>query len=115
VTGALGLAETAGSDLIVRYRASQDGGTGLPQRAGHVTPGSQASPDVEEEPGGNTLALMPRQLPAAVAHFVGRAAELKVLDGLLGQAPGSRDRNGGAVIISAIGGTAGVGKTVTGF
>src|SRR6185369_9038969 len=36
---------------------------------------------------------------------------LKVLDGLLEQAPGSRDWNGGAVIISAISGTAGVGKT----
>ena len=111
VMGALGLAETAGSDLIARYRTSQDGGTRLPQQAGQDNPGSQASPDVEQEQSGNTLAFMPRQLPAAVAHFVGRAAELKVLDGLLGQAPGSRDWNGGAVIISAIGGTAGVGKT----
>ena len=111
VTAALGLAETAGSDLIARYRASQDGGTGLPEQAGQDNPGSQASRDLEQEQAGNTLAFMPRQLPAAVAHFVGRAAELKVLDGLLGQAPGSRDSKGGAVIISAIGGTAGVGKT----
>jgi hypothetical protein len=110
VTGTLGLAETAGSGLIARYRATQDGETSLPQQADHGTPGSQAS-DVEQEQAGSTPAFMPRQLPAAVGHFVGRAAELKVLDGLLEQAPGSGDWNGGAVIISAISGTAGVGKT----
>jgi tetratricopeptide (TPR) repeat protein len=50
---------------------------------------------------------VPRQLPAAVAHFAGRADELAALNGLL------RDRadTGGTVVISAIGGTAGVGKT----
>jgi DNA-binding SARP family transcriptional activator len=52
-------------------------------------------------------AVVPRQLPAAVRHFTGRAAELAVLDGLLAET-GSP---GGAVVISAIGGTAGVGKT----
>ncbi len=51
--------------------------------------------------------LLPRQLPAAAAHFAGRAAELKMLDGLLEQAAGT----GGTVVISAIAGTAGVGKT----
>jgi tetratricopeptide (TPR) repeat protein/transcriptional regulator with XRE-family HTH domain len=49
---------------------------------------------------------VPRQLPPAVAGFTGRAAELgtltKMLDG--GGEPGT-------VVISAIGGTAGVGKT----
>jgi DNA-binding SARP family transcriptional activator/Tfp pilus assembly protein PilF len=49
----------------------------------------------------------PRQLPAAVAHFVGRAAELDVMNGLLDR----RAESGGAVFITAIGGTAGVGKT----
>ena len=51
---------------------------------------------------------MPRELPPAVHGFTGRSAELKALTGLLdrpgGQAPGT-------VVISAIGGTAGVGKT----
>jgi DNA-binding SARP family transcriptional activator/tetratricopeptide (TPR) repeat protein len=47
---------------------------------------------------------VPRQLPAAVHHFAGRAAELATLSGLLDQA-------GGTVVVSAIGGTAGVGKT----
>jgi tetratricopeptide (TPR) repeat protein len=50
----------------------------------------------------------PRQLPAAVAHFTGRAAELAVLTGLLDQAGA---QPAGTVVISAVGGTAGVGKT----
>jgi DNA-binding SARP family transcriptional activator/Tfp pilus assembly protein PilF len=51
---------------------------------------------------------VPRQLPADVSAFAGRTSHLKVLDGLL--PGGSRVRTGGAVI-SAIAGTAGVGKT----
>ncbi|HTV99585.1 MAG TPA: tetratricopeptide repeat protein [Streptosporangiaceae bacterium] len=51
---------------------------------------------------------MPGQLPAAVAHFTGRAAELAALTRLLDQ-PGAQPA--GTVVISAIGGTAGVGKT----
>jgi tetratricopeptide (TPR) repeat protein/transcriptional regulator with XRE-family HTH domain len=46
---------------------------------------------------------VPRQLPCAVAGFTGRASQLKELTGLL-------DRND-TVVISAINGTAGVGKT----
>ena len=49
---------------------------------------------------------VPRQLPAAVAEFTGRTAELAALDGMLNQAGAP-----GTVVISAIGGTAGVGKT----
>jgi tetratricopeptide (TPR) repeat protein len=49
----------------------------------------------------------PRHLPAAVAHFAGRSGELAVLTGLLRGRAGT----GGTVVISAIGGTAGVGKT----
>jgi DNA-binding SARP family transcriptional activator/tetratricopeptide (TPR) repeat protein len=51
---------------------------------------------------------IPRELPSAVPGFTGRAAEMQALTRLLeppaGQAPG-------AVVITAIGGTAGVGKT----
>jgi DNA-binding SARP family transcriptional activator/tetratricopeptide (TPR) repeat protein len=50
---------------------------------------------------------VPRQLPAPVRHFAGRAGELKVLEELLSEAAGG----GGTVVISAIGGTAGIGKT----
>jgi len=49
---------------------------------------------------------VPRQLPAAPRHFVGRADELKQLTGALGEA----DTQGSAVVM-AITGSAGVGKT----
>jgi DNA-binding SARP family transcriptional activator len=51
-------------------------------------------------------APVPRQLPAAVAGFTGRTAELAALTGMLDQAG-----TPGTLVISAIGGTAGVGKT----
>jgi DNA-binding SARP family transcriptional activator len=50
---------------------------------------------------------VPRQLPAGGPCFVGRAAELSTLDCLLGQAAGVA----GTVVVSVIGGMAGVGKT----
>jgi DNA-binding SARP family transcriptional activator len=50
----------------------------------------------------------PRQLPAAVAGFTGRAGELQALNQIL---DGARAGGPGTVVISAIGGTAGVGKT----
>ena len=53
-------------------------------------------------------APVPRQLPAAVADFTGRAAELAALTATLDQAGASAP---GTVVISAIGGTAGIGKT----
>jgi DNA-binding SARP family transcriptional activator/tetratricopeptide (TPR) repeat protein len=51
---------------------------------------------------------VPRQLPAATRHFTGREHELSALTGLLDSADGHAQ---GTVVISAIGGTAGVGKT----
>src|SRR5579863_582875 len=56
---------------------------------------------------GRAPAGVPRQLPPAPRQFVGRAEELKALSELLDRVAGS----GGAAVISAIGGTAGVGKT----
>jgi transcriptional regulator with XRE-family HTH domain/tetratricopeptide (TPR) repeat protein len=50
---------------------------------------------------------VPRQLPPAVANFTGRTAELETLTRTLNQAGDAA----GTVVISAIGGTAGVGKT----
>ncbi|HEV2373217.1 MAG TPA: BTAD domain-containing putative transcriptional regulator [Streptosporangiaceae bacterium] len=50
---------------------------------------------------------VPRQLPAGVRHFVGRKEEMERLSGLLDETSGAS----GAVVISAIGGTAGIGKT----
>ena len=63
-------------------------------------PGPAAPPGEGQPP-------RPYQLPPAVAHFTGRAAELQILAGLADLAAAA----GGAVVITAIGGTAGVGKT----
>jgi tetratricopeptide (TPR) repeat protein len=52
--------------------------------------------------------VLPRQLPAAVGSFIGRATELAALTGMLDAQPAARPPT---MVISAIGGTAGVGKT----
>jgi DNA-binding SARP family transcriptional activator/tetratricopeptide (TPR) repeat protein len=52
-------------------------------------------------------AVVPRQLPAPPGFFTGRAAELDRLEAMLGQ----RAEPAGPVVISAIGGTGGIGKT----
>jgi DNA-binding SARP family transcriptional activator len=69
--------------------------------AGPATPtaGGAARPDPPAPP---------RQLPAAVAGFTGRAAELAALTRMLDQAGADAP---GTVVISAVSGTAGVGKT----
>jgi DNA-binding SARP family transcriptional activator len=67
-----------------------------------------------QAPSGQALAaagrgtITPRQLPAPVAHFTGRASELAALTGALDQ---SGAGGPGAVVISVIEGTAGIGKT----
>jgi tetratricopeptide (TPR) repeat protein len=66
-----------------------------------------AHPDAATRPGGNAPGpIGPRQLPADVPGFVGRTEQLGQLDALL-------DVQGSATtaVISAIAGTAGVGKT----
>jgi DNA-binding SARP family transcriptional activator/tetratricopeptide (TPR) repeat protein len=55
---------------------------------------------------GSAPGVVPRQLPARIRHFAGRSKELKVLTDVLGPAGTSS-----TVLISAIGGTAGIGKT----
>ncbi len=54
---------------------------------------------------GHVVVPVPRELPAAVSHFMGRDAELSLLTELAAKAAR------GTVVISAIDGTAGVGKT----
>jgi hypothetical protein len=51
--------------------------------------------------------MLPRQLPADIDGFAGRQDALDALDDLVRD----RDDRGRAVVISAVGGTAGVGKT----
>jgi transcriptional regulator with XRE-family HTH domain/tetratricopeptide (TPR) repeat protein len=98
---ALGLPETAAAELVARYRAAGDV---------TATP-AQGIPEITEPAAGETgpasRATVPRQLPTAVPYFAGRASELAVLDQMLDDA---RQAAAG-VVISAIGGTAGVGKT----
>ena len=84
----------------------QDPGAG----AGTTTasqPGTAAAPAGAAAAGG-AFAVVPRQLPRAPTGFLGRAAELAALTAELDQAG---PRAPGTVVISAIGGTAGVGKT----
>jgi len=78
--------------------------TGDPALA--VAPPGRAADGAAASPQGP--AVVPRQLPAAVADFTGRAAELRALTRMLDQAGAGAP---GTVVISAIGGTAGVGKT----
>jgi tetratricopeptide (TPR) repeat protein len=68
--------------------------------------GAMAGPESRPVPadGGR---VVPRQLPGPVGQFAGREAELAALTGLLEGADGTP----AAAVISAIGGTAGVGKT----
>jgi len=73
--------------------------------AGTATADSPAHTEVAAPPA--RAATVPRQLPAGVRHFAGRRAEIKALSSLLTQRPGTA----GAVVISAIDGTAGIGKT----
>ena len=73
-------------------------------------PGGAAAPQAEAA---GAPGVVPRQLPAGAGCFAGREAELKELDTLLDQADGEDgpDEPGGAVVISAVAGMAGVGKT----
>ena len=65
-----------------------------------------AAPEPAPAPRAN--AAVPRELPARVVSFTGRSGELAALTKLISE-PGTD--TSGAVVISAIGGTAGVGKT----
>jgi tetratricopeptide (TPR) repeat protein/transcriptional regulator with XRE-family HTH domain len=80
--------------------ADPDRDAGPPLLADHAAPQASAAQPA-------TLTI-PRQLPAAVSHFTGRAAEMKALTGLVSQDAGTQ-----AIVISALAGTAGVGKTAT--
>jgi len=84
--------------------ASRSGPTGP---AGPTDPTGPAGPPGPEAAKAGPEPVVPRQLPLAARHFAGRAEALKVLAGLAAEASGA----GRAVVISAIEGTAGIGKT----
>ena len=64
-------------------------------------------PTLKDPPLGDLTAAVPHQLPADTAHFVGRAENLRQLSKLVDTAT----EDGSTVVISAVSGTAGVGKT----
>jgi DNA-binding SARP family transcriptional activator/tetratricopeptide (TPR) repeat protein len=74
--------------------------------AGESIPDS-ASSELVDRHAERVSVLVPRQLPTGLPHFAGRAAQLAMLSRLVEErVPGTR-----TVVISAIGGMAGVGKT----
>jgi DNA-binding SARP family transcriptional activator/tetratricopeptide (TPR) repeat protein len=85
-----------GPELRALYRAILRGSLGPPPPVALATPPAATPPA--------PAPAVPAQLPADVAAFTGRGAELAELDTLLGAEPA-------AVVISAVAGTAGVGKT----
>jgi tetratricopeptide (TPR) repeat protein/transcriptional regulator with XRE-family HTH domain len=94
LAGVLGLAE---ADLLLFASAAGQEDGAVAARTGRLAPPAA----------GLARPMTPRQLPGRAAPFVGRAAELAALDGVLrhsSTAPGT-------VVISAIAGTAGIGKT----
>ena len=127
---ALGLPDAAGTDLVARYRAERDGHAGGPEGAGPVPantvpantvpantvpattgPAGTAQATTGQPPAAEHAVTVPRQLPTRVPHFAGRAGELALLDGVLDEEASSSAVGATGVVISAIGGTAGVGKT----
>lgn len=68
---------------------------------------SRPAPSEVAGPGRTAGLVVPRQLPTAPAHFAGRMDELQEMTGLLEMTAGTV----GTALISAIGGSAGVGKT----
>jgi DNA-binding SARP family transcriptional activator/tetratricopeptide (TPR) repeat protein len=71
-------------------------------------PGPEAQPDEAPEPAEEAERPVPRQLPADIADFTGREEDLLRLDALL---PGDGGSPPTAVVLTAITGTGGVGKT----
>jgi tetratricopeptide (TPR) repeat protein len=89
-----------------RDRRARQGGFGAPGRVSPVGVPGQRRPSAGD-------VVVPRQLPAYTTHFVGRSAELAALTSVLDGAAAGPAGGGGAgpVVISAVGGMAGIGKT----
>ena len=101
-------------ELIDDDRAAVDAFRRRLQDAGLIVAGFSSAEGLElavfqaiqelVSPGGR---VVPRQLPAALAHFAGRSEELTSLTALLR----GRSEIASTIAITAVGGTAGVGKT----
>ncbi len=108
---ALGLPEAAGTDLVTRYRAGDGTGPAGTGQSGTALSSTGQAADAGEGAAAAGGVTVPRQLPTRVPHFAGRAGELALLDGVLDAAASDQATGATGVVISAIGGTAGVGKT----
>ena len=82
-----------------------DGAGGLPQPGRAAIPAPLAATGARAQP--VAVRTPPRQLPPAPRHFAGRTTELRQLTRTLDQ----QATTVGTVLISAVGGAAGVGKT----
>lgn len=108
IAKSLGLPEAAVTELVASSRAGGLVAAAAPQRAGPDGGLAAAAASAAGAYPARGPVVIPRQLPAAVAPFAGRAAELAILNKWLAEAqPGARQ----AVGIAAITGMAGVGKT----
>ncbi|MBD0736087.1 hypothetical protein BGM09_23500 [Streptomyces sp. CBMA29] len=92
----MGLDVPPALDLLHQRILANDPSVAAPEKPRATEGGPVAAP-----------ARVPRQLPAASRHFTGRRRQLKLLDELLDHAV----QFGGTAVISAIDGTAGIGKT----
>ncbi|HEX5119798.1 MAG TPA: toll/interleukin-1 receptor domain-containing protein [Pseudonocardiaceae bacterium] len=95
--------------VVLRQRHAQADIAVLLDRLTDLVPDRQRDPVVPAGP-----PLVPRQLPLVMGDFVGRGEQLATLDALLPADEGA-GAGAGAVMISAVGGTAGVGKTKPGL
>jgi len=94
------------SELYQQIRAAHVDDA-APQTASAETAPAETVPPAETAPA-ETAAALPRQLPTATRHFIGRTADLAALSELLDE---TGRKTQGTLVISAVGGTAGVGKT----
>jgi DNA-binding SARP family transcriptional activator len=89
-------------------------GPQLRELHGRILAGEEVWPSVEpstqQAPANTVVGAVPRQLPAAPGHFTGRHTELDLLAALARPADVTVSA-GGTVVISAIDGMAGIGKT----
>jgi DNA-binding SARP family transcriptional activator/tetratricopeptide (TPR) repeat protein len=91
-----------GAELSELHRHILTGPVLAGPESGQLLPGGARPPDTRPAP------VVPRELAGPVAQFVGRAAELAELTGMLEMASAERPRT---LVVSAISGMAGVGKT----
>jgi tetratricopeptide (TPR) repeat protein len=100
-------------DEVVRHCTAVDAAAYRPVRVTAketTTVGWICMPDHPHQLDGATTPMtdgVPHQLPIAAHHFAGRRAELEALTNRLEHVP----ERGGMVVVSAIDGTAGIGKT----